>query len=317
MKRTVLLFLVCAALMVAGGMLREASAAERKIAVMWVGKSHRPTNLILGFLPKLRELAPDIQVKLHRQLKSMDEAEAIFHDAEKTMDGIVFLDSTGAEFLATANPKIPCFRGATNNPVDLGVMKSLEAPEGKVTGVTYYVPYNKRFEIIMQLFPNIKRVGLVVELADPSGLIEQQETRSQCARIGLKYSDVVASDLKKLVEETNKMADNVDIIVISNTRLAMEFTVSLLPMANTKKIPVFSYSCEPVKEGVVAGMGVDESKLGRMLAESVVDVIVNRKPVSRVPVKMDPDPAVCINQGMMKSLGLKFPDAVLKKAVFY
>jgi hypothetical protein len=68
MKRTVLLFLVCVALLVAGGVSREASAAERKIAVMWVGKSHRPTDLILGFLPKLRELAPDIQVKLHRQL---------------------------------------------------------------------------------------------------------------------------------------------------------------------------------------------------------------------------------------------------------
>ena len=98
MKRTVLLFLVCAALLVAGGMSRQASAAERKIAVMWVGKSHRPTDLILGFLPKLRELAPDIQVKLHRQLKSMDEAEAIFRDAEKTMDGIVFLTPQARSF---------------------------------------------------------------------------------------------------------------------------------------------------------------------------------------------------------------------------
>ena len=49
MKRTILLFVVCAALVVAGVMSREASAAERKIAVMWVGKSHRPTDLILGF----------------------------------------------------------------------------------------------------------------------------------------------------------------------------------------------------------------------------------------------------------------------------
>jgi putative tryptophan/tyrosine transport system substrate-binding protein len=317
MKRTILLFLACAGFLVAGGVMTEVSAVERKIAVMWVGKSHRPTDLILGFLPKLRELAPDMQVKLHRQLKSMDEAEAIFHESEKTMDGIVFLDSTGAEFLATANPKIPCFVGATNNPVDLGAMKSLEAPDGKVTGVTYYVPYNKRFEIIMQLFPNTKRVGLVVELADPSGLIEQEATRSQCARLGLKYSDVVASDLKKLIAETNQLADNVDLIIISNTRLAMEFTTSLLPIANTKKIPVFSYASEPVKQGVLAGMGVDEAKLGAMLAESVVDVIVNRKPISRVPVKIDPDPTICINEGMMKSLGLKFPDAILKKAVFY
>jgi len=154
-------------------------------------------------------------------------------------------------------------------------------------------------------------------LADPSAIIEQQETRWQCAEIGLKYNDVVASDLKKLIAESNQLADNVDLIIISNTRLAMEYTASLLPIVNTKKIPVFSYSCQPVKQGVVAGMGVDESKLGAMLAESVVDVLVNKKPLSRVPVKMDPDPVICINEGMMKSLGLKFPDTVLKKAIFY
>jgi ABC-type uncharacterized transport system substrate-binding protein len=65
----------------------------------------------------------------------------------------------------------------------------------------------------------------------------------------------------------------VDLIIISNTRLAMEFTTSLLPIANTKKIPVFSYASEPVKQGVLAGMGVDEAKLGAMLAQSVVDVL--------------------------------------------
>jgi putative ABC transport system substrate-binding protein len=64
-------------------------------------------------------------------------------------------------------------------------------------------------------------------------------------------------------------------------------------------------------------MGVDEAKLGAMLAQSVVDVLVNRKPISSIPVKIDPDPTICINEGMMKSLGLKFPDAILKRAVFY
>ena len=83
MKRAVLLFLVCAGFLVALGIPREVSAVERKIAVMWVGKSHRPTDLILGFLPKLRELAPDMQVKLHRQLKSMDEAEVSFVSRRK------------------------------------------------------------------------------------------------------------------------------------------------------------------------------------------------------------------------------------------
>jgi putative ABC transport system substrate-binding protein len=317
MKRTVLVCLVCLPVLAIAAMLDDADAAEKKITVMWVGKSHRPSNLYTGFIPKLKELAPDMEVKLHRQLKDMDEAESIFREAEKTMDAIVFLDSTGAQFLATADPKIPCFVGATNNPAELGVIKNLNAPEGKVTGVTYYIPYEKRFEIVMQLFPKVQRVGLIVELADPSGLIEQSATRSQCARLNLKYDDVVASDVKKLVDETDKLADKVDLIIISNTRLAMEYITSLLPIANKKRVPMFSYSSEPVEKGVTAGIGVDEVKLGAMLAQSVVDVIVNRKPISQVPVKMDPAPKICINKSMVKTLGLQFPEAVLSKALFY
>jgi ABC-type uncharacterized transport system substrate-binding protein len=43
-------------------------------------------------------------------------------------------------------------------------------------------------------------------------------------------------------------------------------------------------------------------------------VVVHGKPISQVPVKMDPDPAIIINQGIMQNMGLKFPDKILEKA---
>ena len=63
-----------------------------------------------------------------------------------------------------------------------------------------------------------------------------------------------------------------------------------------------------------AGVAADDTKLGAMLAESVVDVIIKGKPISAVPVKMDPDPKITINENMMKGLDLKFPEAILQKA---
>jgi ABC-type uncharacterized transport system substrate-binding protein len=51
-----------------------------------------------------------------------------------------------------------------------------------------------------------------------------------------------------------------------------------------------------------------------MLAESVVDVVVNKKPISQVPVKVDPNPQLIINEGQMRVLGLQFPDTILKNA---
>ena len=45
-----------------------------------------------------------------------------------------------------------------------------------------------------------------------------------------------------------------------------------------------------------------------------MDVVVNKKPISQVPVKMDPNPQLIINEGQIRVLGLKFPDTIMKNA---
>jgi putative ABC transport system substrate-binding protein len=117
-----------------------------------------------------------------------------------------------------------------------------------------------------------------------------------------------------LVDGTKKLSGKVDIFIISNTGLVMDNTVSLLAVANSTNTPMFAFAEKPVKAGAVVGMVADDVKLGSMLADSVVDVVVNRKPVSSVPVKTDPDPKILVNQAMMQSLGLKFPQEILGKA---
>jgi putative tryptophan/tyrosine transport system substrate-binding protein len=291
------------------------SAAEKEIAVIWDTKSAMVSNVIMAFLPKLRELAPEIKVRLHRELKDMEEAKKVFYESESKVDGIVFLRSSGAQFLATVKPRVPCFVGATNHPGELGTIRNLNAPEGMITGVTYFIPYEKRFDVIDSLFPGIKTLALLVEKGHPSGPIEQAGTRQQCEARGIAYSEVIATNLNDLIEKTRSLGKT-DLIVISNTRLVMDNVASLLTVANENNSPMFSYADKPVKSGAVAGIAADDFKLGAMLAESVVDVLVKGKPISQEPVKMDPEPKITINKAMAKHLGLKFPEAILKKAVF-
>jgi putative tryptophan/tyrosine transport system substrate-binding protein len=301
-------------LLAALGAFGTAAADQKEIAVIWEGKSRMTTNVAMGLLPGLRQLAPDLKVTLYRELKDMPAAENIFRECEPRVDGIVFLRSSGAQFLAKVDPKVPCFVGGCNNPAELGTIKNLNAPEGKITGVTYFIPYEKRFEIIKTLFPNTKRIGLLVEKGHASTPIEQQGTREQCGRLGITYNEVVASNLKELLDGTRQLSGSVDLFIISSTRLVMDNIVNLLPVLNPAKIPTFSFAEEPVKAGAVAGVAADDAKLGKFLAESVVEVVVKGKPVSQVPVKTDPDPRITINETMMNSLGLKFPDSLLKKA---
>jgi putative tryptophan/tyrosine transport system substrate-binding protein len=314
MKKMLWSVVIAVVLFTALGVFGTATADQKEIAVIWEGKSRMTNNVAMGLLPGLRQLAPDLKVTLYRELKDIQAAEKIFYECEPKVDGIVFLRSSGAQFLATVDPKVPCFVGGCNNPAELGTIKNLNTPEGKITGVTYFIPYEKRFEIIKSLFPNTKRIGLLVEKGHASTPIEQQGTREQCNRLGITYNEVVASNLKELMDGTRQLLGSVDLFIISSTRLVMDNIVNLLPVLNAAKMPTFSFAEEPVKAGAVAGVAADDAKLGGFLAESVVDVVAKGKPVSQVPVKTDPDPRISINESMMKSLGLKFPDAILKKA---
>ena len=288
--------------------------AEKKIVVMWEGKSGMTKRVHSGFLQKIREIAPDVEITSRREIENLQQAENIFREYENTVDAIVFLRSSGAEFLAKANPKIPCFVGGCNNPYHLGAIRNLDAPEGNITGVTYFIPYEKRFQIIRTIFPNTKKICLLLQKGHPATAIEQEGTRKECERLNIEYNEVLAEKSKELLEGAEKLQNKVDLFIISSTALVMDNTVGLVGVANNSKKPLFSFAEGRAKLGAVAELAADDEKLGAMLAESVIDVVVNKKPISQVPVKMDPDPKIIINQTIMETLGLRFPDEVLKNA---
>ncbi len=87
-----------------------------------------------------------------------------------------------------------------------------------------------------------------------------------------------------------------------------------MKVLNSEKKPIFSYADAPIEMGALAGLAAREELLGRLLADSVVDVVVKGKPVSQVPVKMDPDPQLTFNEAGIEFFGLKLSPTVLGKA---
>ena len=55
-------------------------------------------------------------------------------------------------------------------------------------------------------------------------------------------------------------------------------------------------------------------KLGRMLADSLVDVLVNGKAIKEVGIKMDPEPVLVLNMETASALGVEPPVEILGTA---
>ena len=205
---TIMRLVAASLLLFACGYLSDARALE--LGVAWVGRSGMAERVIAGFEQRLAELAPDTSLDYRTDLASVDELGAVVAEFEATKDGMLILRSTGAEFLAANPPAIPAFIGAVTNPEFLGVVRDMERPDGPVTGVTYYLPYDLRLTAVAALLPPNARVHLIVEAGHPSSELDAHGTLEMCPRLGLECSVGRYADHGAAAAEVRRLAGRVD-----------------------------------------------------------------------------------------------------------
>ena len=264
-----------------------------------------------GFLARMAETAPHVSIDVRRALPDMDAAAAVYDEFQQSKSAVVFLRSTGAQYMGQRPPSIPGFFGAANHPVALGAVSSMARPDRNLTGVTYYLPAARHLAVFRQVFPNLRRIALLVENDHPSAAIDVAETQTACDDAGIDLIVAAVATTDELSRAAAKFAEDADLLVLGNQALVFD-SAELAATAFAGK-PVASLSSQPALLHVAAvGLAVDDVKLGTMLAESVLDVLVRGIPISRVPVKTDPHPRLVVNSERLAALGLSVPTELLR-----
>lgn len=288
------------------------SAAGIEIGLAWVGESGMAKRVNSGFSQGLQELAPEISVEEKKELATLDDLATLVSTWEKEKDGMVLLRSNAAKWLGQHPPAIPTFIGACNHPGQLGAVKNLDAPEGNITGVTYFLPKESQFEIIRTIIPDLNSVLLLVEKGHPSSAIDQEGTRRVCGKLGLNYTEAVCSSVEEAVKAAEDHKGKVSCIIIGNQSLIIDNAGKIIEAAG--QTPVLSYSSKPAKVGALGGFVAEDTKLGYMLAQTVVDVLKKGKSIKDMPVKVDPDPKFYLNAATAERLGIEIPFTILEAA---
>jgi putative tryptophan/tyrosine transport system substrate-binding protein len=280
------------------------------IGVAWEGKSGMANNVIKGFAEGIK--GSGINVEYQKDLASVDELVKVMSRYQKEKAGMVILRSTGAESLIKNPPTIPTFIGACNNPAKVGVVKNMKAPEGKITGVSYYVPGIIHLELMKKILPAMKSVMLLMEKGHPSAPIEEEETKAACASLKISYHGKMCSSVDEILTAVKENKEKVSVFIIGTQALVFDNTPKIVDAAG--KTPVFAYSEKPIKTGALGGYVADDQALGKMLAQSVIDVLVKGKATKDVPIKFDPQPIFYLNGNTYKKLSLQIPPNVLGAA---
>ena len=308
-----LMTLLLLAALTAIGTTSAAQAQNKKIGVLWQGKSGMASRVAQGFTEQMKAKAPDIELEFKIELKDESELAPIYEEWQNTKNGIVFLRSDGASYMKDHPPKIPGFIGGSSNPEKLGVIKNMAAPEGNITGVTYYINARQRIDFFLKVFPNVKNLGLLVHEAHASSPIDREETKAACEALGITYHEALGNTEVEILKGAKELAGKVDLIVLGSQDMVNTHAPKIAGIV--KSVPLVSYNPTGIKgNGAVLGMSPDDVRLGRMLADSVIAVVKEGKPISSVPVLTDPQPDLLVNTTMVDKLKLTIPEEILKSA---
>ena len=231
--------------------------------------------------------------------------------------GIIYAPTTSAVLAAMkASTTVPIVFSTPPDPVGSGLVKSLARPGGNATGLSTLgsglVP--KRIELIHELVPNARAVGLLYDSREPSARINRESAVGAAKLLGLS-----------IVEENVNLRDQLPAAFAAlkkkGAHLLLVFEGSLgvinrdlvLSLAAANRLPALYAYPELPAEGGLMSYSVNNVEQYRRAAVFVDKIFKGAKP-SDLPVEQPTKFELVVSMKTAKALGIKIPNSILVQA---
>jgi putative tryptophan/tyrosine transport system substrate-binding protein len=237
---------------------------------------------------------------------------------ERRVAVIAVANTTTAALAAKAATRtIPIVFGVGSDPVAIGLVASLNRPEGNLTGISQQqtITAAHRLELLHQLSPAERSIAFLVNPTNPSfAAAETREVQSAAKVLGIDLvvlnasstGEIEAAFLTLVQRQTGALLIGGDIFFISRTD-------QLVALAARHTVPVmYTYIEQAVAGGLIA-YGAHLAELERLVGVYCGRILNGEKP-SDLPVQLLTKVELVINLKTAKALGLTFPLTLLGRA---
>ncbi len=229
--------------------------------------------------------------------------------ASLPVDVIVTGTAAGVVAATQASNTIPVVMMAVSDPVASGLISSLARPGGRVTGTATPLATQltaKRIEFLKEAIPNIARVAILWNPANPAEATAFGEAQTAARAAGLQLQSLqvrVPGDFVAAFEAVTQgraeaLLDGGGPLLANNRKRILDF-------AATKRIPVIGRARLWVEDGALMAYGANATDQWRQAA-SYVDRIIRGADPAVLPVALPTTFELIVNQRTAQTLGISF-----------
>ena len=228
-------------------------------------------------------------------------------------DVIIAIATPAAQAVLSETTEIPIVFAAVTDPVDAGLVDSLEQPGGNVTGTSDEVSAEMIMNLAEEITPGFKTIGALYSSGEDNSASVIAGLKAYADAKGLKVVESAVTNSSEVQQAAQYLADKVDVVYspIDNT-VASAMAVAT-EVFNSQKIPFYVSADSMVADGGLATYGIDYTVLGKETGAMVAQVLGGEDPAG-IPVKKMSDMSVYINKNTADAIGVEFPQAVLDRA---
>ncbi len=226
---------------------------------------------------------------------------------------IVAIATPSAQAMVTATQTIPVVFTAVTDPVAAQIVKDRKAPGGNVTGISDFSPLEAQFDLIKELVPAAKKIGVVFNPGEANSVALLNAVKALAPARNLQIVEASAGRTADVSAAAQSLVGKVDALYLPTDNTIISALGTVLAVGTDNKLPVFTGDTESVQKGSVASIGFDYFQVGLETGAVVVRILKGEKP-GAIPVSNASGSNLVINAKAAAAMGVTVPPAVLARA---
>ena len=175
---------------------------------------------------------------------------------------------------------------------------------GNVSGTSDLAPLDQQAAMILELFPDAKKVGILYCSAEPNSVYQADVVKAALEKAGCTVTIYTFADTNDVVSVTGTASDANDVLYVPTDNTAASCAEAIKGAA-TKPIVAG-------EEGICKGCGVatlsiDYYELGRTTGEMAVKILKGEADISTMAIEYYPNPVKKYNPDMASLYNVTIP----------
>jgi len=200
------------------------------------------------------------------------------------------------------------------DPVAAGAGTSFTSHLPNITGVGSFPPVDQTVELIQKIIPHVRAVGTVYNSSEANSVKVISVAREAFKKRGIALEEVTATNTSEVFQAAQVACyRNVQALWVTGDNTALQSFDGIVKAANHARRPLIINDPEFTSRGAVACVGLGWYPAGKAAGVLAARVLRGESPAN-IPFQEVAEQKLVLNQQVASTLGIVFPQDVLKAA---